>query len=356
MDTHPTIYSFAEALEASGTFTNAASKKRLLLGNGFSMACFGNFGYKTLYERVRQLGIPEKVEKAFEKYGETNFEAILRLLDDSAWMAENYDLVPGGIESDMRKDYETLKLALTTAITEVHPENRTLIPSEKYSACHSFISSFDDIYTVNYDLLLYWTSLSQEPFAFNDSFSKDEDTLGNDCEYMPRPIIDAKGLFFLHGALHLYSDGKVVRKRVWKDTDVPLVSQIRAALESKKYPLVIAEGHSDLKLAQIQGSGYLSNCLRKFQGIQGHLFTFGHSMSEQDQHLVDIISKNEELRYLWIGIRGDFSKPANQKLYDLAQGMQERRSDHVAGSKSKSKKDRSLTVNFYDADSAKIWG
>lgn len=230
-----------------------------------------------------------------------------------------------------------------------------MITDEKYNACYSFISNFDDIYTVNYDLLLYWTSLHREPFAFTDSFSKDEDTDGNDCEFMPHNYADGRGLYFLHGALHLYSDGKVVRKRVWKETNIPLVTQIRTALEDKKYPLVVAEGDSDSKLEHIQESSYLSNCLRKFRGIQGHLFTFGHSLSDQDRHIVEVISKNVELRHLWIGIRGDFTKATNQRFLDLAQKMQQQRKDHI-GDKKVGKKKGDLTVHFYDADSANVWG
>lgn len=119
MSDFPPIHSFADALEMTKSFTDSAGKKRLLLGNGFSMACFDGFGYTALYERVKNLGIPEKVQKIFEKYGETNFEAVLRLLDDSSWIAETYDLCFNGSQSEIKKDYEVLKLALTNAITEV---------------------------------------------------------------------------------------------------------------------------------------------------------------------------------------------------------------------------------------------
>jgi len=355
MSSVPTIHTFSEALELADTFSDTASKKRLLLGNGFSMACFGDFGYKTLYQKVKDEGIPAKVQKVFEEYGETNFEAVLKLLDDSSWMAETYGLCEDREKSEMKKDYESLKLALTNAITAVHPEHRGLIEDEKYDACYAFISKFDDLYTVNYDLLLYWTSLHREPFKFTDLFSKDEDTYGNDCEYMPHQSGSGAGMYFLHGALHLYTDGTSVRKRVWKDTDTPLVTQIRAALEDKEYPIVVAEGDSSAKLAQIEGSSYLSNCQRKFQGIQGHLFTFGHSLSDQDKHIVDMISKNDALRHLWIGIRGDFSKKSNQRFLELAQHMQQRRKDHIEGRKMRVKRG-DLTVHFYDADSAEVWG
>lgn len=355
MPSTPTIHSFADALELSKTFTDAANKRRLLLGNGFSMACFGDFDYKTLYQKVKDEGIPAKVQKVFEKYGETNFEAILKLLDDSSWMAVTYGLCQNQDESEMKQDYEALKLALTNAITAVHPEHRGLVEDEKYDACYAFISNFDDLYTVNYDLLLYWTSLHREPFKFTDLFSKDEDTEGNDCECMPHQASSGAGIYFLHGALHLYTDEKSVRKRVWKDTDIPLVTQIRAALEDKNYPLVVAEGDSKSKMMQIEGSSYLSNCQRKFQGIQGHLFTFGHSLSDQDQHIVDMISKNTSLRHLWIGIRGDFTKRSNKRFLELAKRMRQRRQDHIEGKKLRGKKG-GLEVHFYDADSAKVWG
>lgn len=319
------------------------------------MACFETFSYQTLYQRVRTLGLPEKVQSIFSKYGQTNFEAVLKLLDESSWMAENYGLYPTGGVSEMMIDYECLKKSLTQAITEVHPEHRAMIPNEKYVACSAFISPFDEIFSVNYDLLLYWTSLHQEPFKFEDQFSKDEDTDGNDCEYMPHRDFGASMIYFLHGALHLYVDGNNVRKRVWKETNIPLVDQIRRALENKQYPLVVAEGDAQSKLSQIQASSYLSNCLRKFHRIEGHLFTFGHSLSDQDQHLIDIIAKNSALRHLWVGIRGDFTKDSNRRILEVTASMKQQRIDHMGGHTPRGKKG-DLSVHFYNAVTAQVWG
>ena len=352
---NPTIYSFSEAIAQAVGSPTCASKKRLLLGNGFSMACYGEFGYTTLYQEVRSKGLPERVQHIFDKYGETNFESVLRLLDEGAWIAENYGLYEEADESEMKRDYESLKEALTQAITAVHPAHRGMIPNEKYDSAYAFISQFDDIYTVNYDLLLYWCSLHSEPFKFKDLFSKDEDTDGNDCEFMP-PNGDPPRILFLHGALHLYSDSGLVRKRVWKDTAIPLVTQIRAALENKQYPLVVAEGDSISKLIQIERSSYLSYCLRKFQGIQGHLFTFGNSLSDQDEHIADVIAKNVDLRHLWIGIRGDFGRESNKRLLELGDRLKDRRRTHMSTLKRLGQKQGDLSVHFFDADSAKVWG
>lgn len=350
----PAIHTFEEAFQQAKASPTCYGKRRLLLGNGFSMACYGDFGYSTLYQKVHEKGIPEKVQNIFQKYGETNFEAILKLLDDASWMAQNYDLYEDESASQMRLDYEALKEALTNAITEVHPEHRGVIANEKYDSAHTFIVQFDEIYSVNYDLLLYWCSLHVEPFKFKDYFSKDEDTNGNDCEFMPHINAGDSHIYFLHGALHLYSDGESIRKRVWKDTSTPLVTQIRAALDRKEYPLVVAEGSSHSKMAQIHGSSYLSNCLRKFNGIKGHLFTFGHSMSDQDSHLIESIVKNGALRHLWIGIRGDFTKPSNKHLYELGESMKARRIEHT-GEKKQNKSRGPLYVHFYDANSANVW-
>ena len=350
----PKIITFQEALEAAKASPTCYGKKRLLLGNGFSMACYGEFGYKTLYQCVREMGIPKRVENIFKKYGETDFEAVLKMLDDGAWLAHNYKLYKDIEKSEMKKDYETLKSSLTEAIAEVHPEHRAKVSDQKYNNCYKFISIFDDLYTVNYDLLLYWTSLQKQPFKFGDLFSKDEDTDGNDCEYMPHNYSGNSHLYFLHGALHLYFDGTNVRKRVWKDTGKPLVSQIKTALEKKEYPLVVAEGDSNSKMGQIQSHGYLSNCFRKFCGIRGHLFTFGFSMSKQDQHIVDAIIKNESIRHIWIGIRGDFSKSSNKRFLNLKEKMKDQRDLHIGDRKMSAKKG-DLSVHFYDADSAKVW-
>lgn len=353
---YPEILSFQEALDSAKGSPTSEGTRRLLLGNGFSMACYGDFGYSTLYEKVREKGIPDKVQNIFERYGETNFEAVLKLLDDGSWMAENYELCDDKDESQMKSDYEALKDALAEAVTEVHPEHRGMIDPKKYTSAYDFISKFDDIYSVNYDLLLYWCSLHTEPFKFKDCFSKDNETSGNDCEFMLSTNSSSGGfIYFLHGALHLYNDGENVRKRVWKDTDVPLVTQIKAALARKEYPLVVAEGDCHSKISQIEGSSYLSNCMRKFSGIKGHLFTFGHSMSAQDQHIVDAVVKNHALRHLWIGIRGDFGKKSNQRLYDLGETMKKRRLERI-GERKHSKATGPLFVHFFDADSAKVWG
>ncbi len=47
-------------------------------------------------------------------------------------------------------------------IASSHPEWPGEITDREYAACREFISQFDTIYTLNYDLLLYWTLMHTE--------------------------------------------------------------------------------------------------------------------------------------------------------------------------------------------------
>lgn len=55
-------------------------------------------------------------------------------------------------------------------------------------------------------------------------------------------------------------------------------------------PLFISEGNSEEKLSSINRSDYLSFAYNKFSNHQGGLVVFGHLLSENDQHIVDVIN------------------------------------------------------------------
>ena len=183
----PTLLSFEEALAASESVdpNTCAKKQRLFLGNGFSMGCLKTFGYTALYEKIIEMGLPDHVQDIFTHFGQCNFEAVLKALDDGTWMSEHYKMQSTDSSLNMSNDYESLKKSLASAISEVHPPHSGIISAHQYEHCYKFISYFDDIYTVNYDLLLYWTSLTREPFKFEDDFYRDADTPDEYCEYMP---------------------------------------------------------------------------------------------------------------------------------------------------------------------------
>lgn len=354
MEHIPKIYSFDEAVSvANGNAKNkkCTQRKNLLLGNGFSKAYYEDFGYTTLFEAIKDKKDLEKVKKLFKYLGTSNFEGVLQLLQDSAHTAKIYGLDP----KDIDQDYEILKKALAEAITKVHPSDTGQIPDENKRACLQFLKKFESVFTVNYDLLLYWAIMVENPIPFIDFFSREEDTPDEYCEFE----FGEKGtpILFLHGALHILQSRGQVYKRVWKTTGKALINQIKVAMDNGKYPLVVTEGESKSKRKQIKENKYLDYVFSKFGNYGGQLFTFGFSFSDQDKHIADEIAKNAGIRYLWIGLRGDFSDENNQKLIEVAKNLKEKRDKFLKKHPpSKKSLDGDLQVLFYDAGSMDIWG
>ena len=137
-------------------------KKRmthLLLGNGFSISYDEKiFSYNALSEFIDKVD-DEMLHKLFEIIKTNNFELIMRQLDDFSRIAKIFGATKPFIDK-INKTCEKLKRCLIDAVKELHPEHVFTIPEEKNKACASFINYYikksGNIFTTNYDLLLYW--------------------------------------------------------------------------------------------------------------------------------------------------------------------------------------------------------
>lgn len=123
---------------------------------------------------------------------------------------------------------------------------------------------------------------------------------------------------------------------------MPLIDQIRVALNEEFFPLFVAEGKSSAKLDKINHSAYLHKAYRSFSAISTPLFMFGHSLADNDDHILRKISGGQ-IPQLFVSIYGDPSNETNRKIISKAQGLGEHR------------KKNKLDVSFFDADSAHVW-
>jgi hypothetical protein len=151
---------------------------------------------------------------------------------------------------------------------------------------------------------------------------------------------DKQSLFYLHGALHLFDAGSELKKFTWINTTIPLVDQIRQALNADMFPLIVSEGKSEQKLSHINHSGFLSRAFRSIAHISGSLFIFGHSMAENDEHILSLI-ENGKVSQLFVGIYGDLKSSGNQHIIQRASQM--------AAARPKRE------LHFYDAEGAAVW-
>ena len=62
----------------------------------------------------------------------------------------------------MQRDAEGLREVLVQAIAQNHPEFPAAIADDQYRGCRVFLANFANIYTLNYDLLLYWALMHDE--------------------------------------------------------------------------------------------------------------------------------------------------------------------------------------------------
>ncbi|PYS98912.1 MAG: DUF4917 domain-containing protein [Acidobacteria bacterium] len=339
------LLTFEDALRQS----EHHSRRHLLLGNGFSIACRPNiFIYKRLFEQADFSTLSPHVRLVFESLQTNDFERVIKLLRDFAMIAEVYG-IESAIAQMLRNDSDRLKELLVSTIAKTHPERPSDITESEYVACKKFLSNFDDTYTVNYDLLLYWTHMHDgERMVHDDGFRTSDGDIetGTESAYVvwEPGTSHEQNIWFLHGALHVFDSGTEIQKYTWTRTGVRLIEQTRDALRRDLFPVFVAEGTSSEKLERIRHCDYLAKALRSFQSIQQCLFIHGHSLAENDEHILKLIEQGK-ITDLYIGLHGDPASPGNQKIV--------RRSNLM---KSNRRSKRELNITYYDSDSALVWG
>jgi hypothetical protein len=155
--------------------------------------------------------------------------------------------------------------------------------------CIKFLSQFDAIFTVNYDLQLYWVIL-EDTKRFQDGFGLAEDRNGFRWPFKT----DAHcNVYNLHGGLQLFkTTDNEVEKRI--DQGSGVIDAIASTiLEAKRLPLYVAEGTSIQKLAYIYSVPYLRHCYEKLRQSGNAFFVYGHSASANDAHIFDALFDSE---------------------------------------------------------------
>ena len=319
---------------------------------------------------------------AFEALATTDFEVVIQALRQAVILLPIYGGDPRA-HALMAQHAEALKELLVQAIAGKHPERPGDVTEEQYGACRRFLAHFagssrdlrnrggkdlrGSLFSVNYDLLLYWTLLHDEvriidpahptqwhlevsePLDHNDGFLPPDDDPGAEYVTWDGEESFKQSIFFLHGALHLLDLGSELQKKCWERSGgIPLIDQIRAALNESRFPLFVSEGSSEGKLDRIRHSAHLHKGLRSFRAncdVKGtSLFVFGHSFADNDAHILDQIRKGK-CSHLFVSIYGDHESEPNRQIMLRASRLAALRLER-----------NPLVVQFFDAASANVWG
>lgn len=356
------LLDFAQAVRKADIY----GKKHLLLGNGFSIACKPDiFAYGSLFEEAKK-SMSQELSAIFAAMETQDFEEVIRALQHAAAIVSVYRPKFLNTKKLLLTDADKLKADLIQAVAGRHPVRPNDISDERYAACRTFLSNFvgegrnGKIYTMNYDLLLYWALMHEEEDALARIALKHDDGFRKDQEDYDAPYVEWQGagaangqnIHYLHGALHLFDAGYQLQKYTWVNTGKALVDQANGALKKNLFPVFVAEGDSKSKLTKIQHSAYLHHNFKSFSSMcqakakdGTALFVYGHSFAKNDAHILNMIGYGK-LAHLFISLYGDPSSKANQRIRANV--------DYIVGLRPRSYP--ALKVDYFDAASATVWG
>ena len=325
----------------------------LLIGNGFSIAYDKDiFSYNALNDYIMKSD-NELTKQVFQIYNTQNFETIMEQLNN---MVAVMKLL--GVSEEQQKKVtavsQDLKTKLIDAITAMHPEHVFNIPEEKSQQCFSFLSEYvnngGQIFSTDYDLLLYWVMMRNSSQHFGDGFGREAENLGYG-KYASEEEIEwseltwgkykeEQNVHYLHGSLPLFDSGKDIIK-VEYDSANYLLEVIKKKIDGGTYPVFVAAGNSAQKMQHITHNKYLTFCYDSLCEITGSLVVLGFSFGDNDTHIIDAINKAAKHGQQ----RGD-------KLFSIYVGVfSEGDYNHMKSIEGKFQ----TKVNYFDARTAHIW-
>lgn len=344
-----------------------SKKAHLLLGNGFSMAYdHKRFSFTNLLESAKEQNIippDSELLQLFTGIQTTDFEKVIRFLDQSICVLKAY----GNNEMLIKKiqfDSDALKKYLVDVITNNHPNSIVDFDKNRAKICSGFLSKFKRIYTLNYDLLLYWTILQNGLYSnFTDGCGESDKIMGlsllsNSVEYKG----GTQELYYLHGALHFFNEQERIIKLCWErhEHQLNLKQQISDKLSQDTYPLFISEGKWQDKLEKINNSYFLGRAYRSFSSIANPLVIFGTTLKSNDQHIRHHII-NGKLEDIFIGAYNQEDRQniteLTREIQDWNDGIEERyvAKLHNRQDREKIKKEKKKTVHMFDSSSYNPW-
>jgi len=319
-----------------------AGRSHLLLGNGFSISCDARFSYKNLYSEASE-NFQDSLIGVFEHLGTNNFEGVLKLLDDCIDVSEIYNFED--CVNSLTTDRNIVRDSLIIALTETHMSDVNELSDARKRSCGEFLRPYYNVFTTNYDLLLYWVEMANVGLQGNDGFRNDDNLDNANYVVFKERAGSMKSIFFLHGALHIYRENGQLRKHTWCRTGTPLIQGIRQGFEERQYPLFVAEGSSDKKMRQINSDPYLDYCLGKLGRIENNLVIFGLSFGDNDAHLLNAIKGNLKLHDVYVGIYGDMDLECNALTIGKLRAIEEIRRE----------RQQPLSVHFFDSSTTHVW-
>mgnify|MGYP001770970095 CR=1 FL=1 len=310
--------------------------RNLLLGNGFSMAYdVKRFSFINLLQSAVKNGIiveNSEMHNLFLDLGTSDFEKVIKLLESTKTVISIYDEKSKETMEKLKIDSKKLKEHLVDVVTNNHPENATKIAEEEYLYCIDFLKKYNRIFTLNYDLLLFWALMKFDELKDEGKFVEDKelrlklgDGFGNSISgYSDNYVVFKNNdstfyqtIHYLHGALHIFDNSSEIIKNTYSRTGKSLKEQTLENLNKSIYPIFISEGTANQKKAKIIHNAYLNNSFKILRTLgsndkrfkdENSLIIFGSMLKSNDEHIIDAIIESK-IKNVYVGIGSIDRKP-----------------------------------------------
>lgn len=292
----------------------------LLLGNGFSVSIWSDFNYRSLFDKFLAT-CNEADRRTFEAFDTSNFEFILEDLSS----ADKVNRIFGIGGNEVPDAIAKVRTGLITTIHGIHPTSYE-VDWDRLHQIPQQLEPFEDIYTVNYDALIYHIILlALDRYNTGISGSRWNDYYWNAVsdrylQFMDfQNITPYKHIYYLHGALFLFRGSHEDVKVRRNSSGEGLLDLISNALNGGRVPLFVSEGTSEQKLRAISRSHYLRFCYDKLRESRERLVMYGISLSPaQDQHIIDAVKRKTEQIAVAIYPSGKSTGQLKAELEDFA--------------------------------------
>ncbi len=305
----------------------------LLLANGFSQAWNTQvFNYANLLEKADFGESSAVLRGLFEHFETFDFEKVMHQLLGAEAVAKAYG-APETVTQKIQADQQILKDTLIATIGATHPSRPNEVTAEQFTAARTFLARCGSVFSLNYDLLLYWARNQELPpygFASDDGFRAERRWTPEEAD---------QNVFFLHGGLHLYDTGDAIKKLAFKGSGESIIDQVRDNLAEGRFPLFVSEPTAEKKKGRIERNPYLSYGFRSLAEINTSLVVFGHSVHENDKHIFDQVKRGGAGR-IYVSLFGDENSAANVRTRANATAFLMK-----AG----------RAVEFFSAESTPVW-
>jgi hypothetical protein len=269
--------------------------KSIILGNGFGMSYDiatgeNNFNWDTLLD-LCEIEEGSQIHQLLAE-NHFDFELVHQKMNNAIDVIKMYS-EKNVLVDELEEQIQYLREQLIVAVSRSHPSSFAtecgIVESKKrqkrVGQCRKFLLNFDTVFSLNYDLLLYWIRCFENNFLGNDSFDK------IDGELVFCPDDDADFLF-PHGSLFTYRDG-VGALKCKSSRANPILARLEDNINHGHFPMCVSEGTGEQKLEAIKSNYYLNFSYNKIKESKGTIFTFGCSfLDSKDDHIIKAMLKS----------------------------------------------------------------